>query len=189
MIADRHREHGAGYLMLADADDLISNRLVDYVLTDRHASGYLVQEGYVFRVDTGHIAKHPFAGWEEVSFDKTCGTCAIMNLSEEDCRTKELVIGGHIHWGEKYAEKGRPLKPVPFRSVVYVRQSGENISRLPHPDPRRVEKDAAFMAQVIKSAIPRTPELEDEFMLALAEYPRGWDRIRSRLRTRRPTPA
>src|SRR5262245_21851349 len=37
------RERGGGYVMMLDADDLVSNRLVDHVLKDRDPNGYLVE--------------------------------------------------------------------------------------------------------------------------------------------------
>src|SRR5215218_9237490 len=39
------RERGGGYVMMLDADDLVSNRLVDFVLNDGDLNGYIVESG------------------------------------------------------------------------------------------------------------------------------------------------
>ncbi len=40
VIACRLREEGGGYTMFVDADDLVSNRLVEFVHWDRAPHGY-----------------------------------------------------------------------------------------------------------------------------------------------------
>ena len=42
------RKLGGGYVMMLDADDLVSNRLVDYVLNDGDPYGYIVEVGYAY---------------------------------------------------------------------------------------------------------------------------------------------
>src|SRR5690606_21201477 len=61
LMARRARELGGSYLMMLDADDLISNRLVRFVLETRHPLGYLIKAGYVLDARTAALAPFPLA--------------------------------------------------------------------------------------------------------------------------------
>ncbi len=131
MIAHRLRQMGGGYLMYLDADDLVSGRLAEFVLADRHAHGYVVNRGYELdhRSQTVRVAP---------SFDRLCGSCCILRWDVEDLpetpfaparvRLRNYLDAGHARWAALAASEGRPLKAVPFPAVVYVTNTGENHS-------------------------------------------------------------
>src|SRR5690242_13704199 len=48
LIGATLRGLGGGYLMLLDADDLVSNRLVGFARSDGHPNGYIMHEGFEY---------------------------------------------------------------------------------------------------------------------------------------------
>ncbi len=56
------RERGGGYVMMLDADDLVSNRLVDHVLKDGDPNGYIIETGYAYDWKANLIAPIPGSG-------------------------------------------------------------------------------------------------------------------------------
>jgi GT2 family glycosyltransferase len=180
-VAERLRELGGGYLMLTDADDLISTRLVEFVRRDRHPNGYLVGQGYMFDAGRGLLAPFPFPGAPpEQRFDQECGTSAMLFLTPEelppdervgDNRYDRLMAAGHPFVIDRAAAEGRPLQDLPERMVCYVRNTGENISThgASGGELERLPFQAWLDDQVAAHALPRTAELDAEFNLAAAE--------------------
>ena len=74
------RELGVTYFMHADADDLISNRLVEHVRHERHPIGYAVSQGLILDSRVGKFLMHPGPYSQGPSFSNTCGTSIIYNL-------------------------------------------------------------------------------------------------------------
>lgn len=111
------------YYMVVDDDDLISNRLVDFIATQTQTqtSGWKVTEGYIW----GDGGKFLLLNRE---FHYLCGTSLIIRadlynlpetidqISEDEIRT---VFGSHIKVIEHFLEKGITLKPFPFRATIY----------------------------------------------------------------------
>lgn len=132
VIASRVRQEGGGYIMLLDADDLVSNRLVKFVHDDQAPYGYVVQKGWELNYERRKISRAP-------AFHRLCGSCAIINWDEEDlprfpsapesCRFRDFIDNNnHPAWASASASQGRPLQPLPFRGVIYVWNNGENFS-------------------------------------------------------------
>ncbi len=59
MLLGAVRKLGGGYVMMLDADDLVSNRLVEYVLNDKDPHGYIVEVGYAYDWKANLIAPIP----------------------------------------------------------------------------------------------------------------------------------
>src|SRR5262245_47426703 len=55
LIAARWRTLGGGYMMSVDADDLVSNRLVEYVMRQPSKRGFLVTKGYDLSERSGKV--------------------------------------------------------------------------------------------------------------------------------------
>ncbi|MGA7521121.1 MAG: glycosyltransferase family A protein [Acidobacteriaceae bacterium] len=131
VIAARIRELGGGVVMFVDADDLVSNRLVEYVNHNPHPHGHYVQQGYEFNAQTRAIRSCPW-------FYRICGSCALLNLRPEDLpqrameetssRFRQLALHAHPTWPAVMASEGSPLAPLPFPAVMYVTHTGENMS-------------------------------------------------------------
>lgn len=179
-IARRLRDLGGGYLMLADADDLVSNRLVAFVRETAHPNGYVIGDGYMFNAVQGWLAPFPFGEVEH--FDSESHTSAVLTIAPDELpahdndyvnRFWSLISWGHPATRPRAAEEGRPLLEVPFRAAVYVRNTGENVStREAATTVRgRAEFQAYLDDEMERHRIPRTPELDAEFNLKAAEAP------------------
>ncbi len=133
VIAKRLRDLGGGYLMYVDSDDLVSNRMVDFVRSDQAPHGYILKTGYELDYARKKIRLAP-------RFHFRSGSCAIIKFEVEDlpevtfaqdsCRWRDLINQRHPTWPEYMEGQGCPLKPLPFRGAMYVWNHGENLSAL-----------------------------------------------------------
>ena len=167
------REAGGGYVMMLDADDLISNRLVDYVLTDRNPNGYIIEKGYAYDWGNGSIAPIPGA-WSK-SFDSVCGSCSVIKYgvddlplprgaeAEEGTRHLAMHLKQHSQWKHVMSDLGRPLAVVPFPAAVYVLNHSNNL----HYSIKAMRQDEVPV-RISKRRLPITPELSQEFSLPSA---------------------
>ncbi len=173
-IARRIRQLGGGYVALADADDLVSNRLVAFVRDEGHPNGYLIERGYLFDATRGQIAPFPFPDWP-APFDAACATSVIVRYSAEelpdgsgdDCRYRRLDRDGHPAYRRYALAEGRPLLAIPFRAAVYVKGTGENLS---HEAARNAPRDVVegLTRGLPRHAIARSRALDEEFNLTAA---------------------
>jgi len=129
----RARELNADFVMLLDADDLVSRRLVAHVLSHPEADGWFVKRGWRYEYGRGWI--ETLDGFNEVS--SSCNVVARRWFSfpgdperERDADTA-LILQGHGQAVAAFAERGATLRPIPFRAVIYT-ANGENMSILMH---------------------------------------------------------
>ncbi len=164
------RQAGGGYVMMLDADDLVSRNVVDYALSERDPNGYIIESGYAYDWKADLIA--PIPGVWGKSFDSVCGSCSIIYFSKEDLppptsqdssedgQYLAASLKQHAHWKHVMAEAGRPLRPIPFPAAVYVLNHDNNLHYSIAPDRR------AQVPRKIKSRqVPITAELRAEFSL------------------------
>ncbi len=132
------RREGGGYMFGVDYDDLVSNRIVQFVRNDQDPHGYLLTTGYEGAAETGTVWCLPAVNRLGPAFDKCCGTCAIFRFAPEDLPERHDDAGPHVFdrfcsnhakWEERSLELGRPLSALPFRGAIYVVDSGMQISR------------------------------------------------------------
>lgn len=130
MIRAAMRETGGGYLMMLDADDFVSNKLVGFVHTDRNPNGYLIDNGYEYDFSTKRVRMAP-------RFNRVCGSSGIFHFAAEDlpanaedASSLSDKFKNHTHWAEVSASLGRPLRMLPFRGAMYTTNNGENHSAL-----------------------------------------------------------
>lgn len=116
------------WLMLADADDLISNRLVPFVLSNGDArDGWFVEHGWARASGMQHVFKIRH-------FHRVCGTSFILRVSPEDLpqdasgRPQDISLSGvgHNALVDHFRGLGFDLGPVPFRAVIYNVSTGVN---------------------------------------------------------------
>lgn len=123
----RAGEHRPDYVMIMDADDLVSNRLVDYAHAHPGENGWMFHQGYEWKFGDSWIrCATPFVD---------CGTNAIVGghlirfptdtnaQSIADC---VVLRWGHTAIAEQLAKAGTPLKALPFRGAVNVKGHGDN---------------------------------------------------------------
>ena len=129
----RAREINADFVMLLDADDLVSCRLVAHVLSHPEADGWFVKRGWRYE-----YGRH----WIETldGFNKVSSSCNVLargwfNFPGHPERERDadaaLILQGHGQAVEGFAALGAALRPIPFRAVVYT-ENGANMSILMH---------------------------------------------------------
>ncbi len=165
------RELGGGYVMMLDADDLVSNRLVDYVLTDRDPNGYIIETGYAYDWKANLIA--PIPGVWENGFDSVCGSCSVIKFALEDLpplrrdnKANYLAkrLKQHSQWKNVMRDAGRPLKVLPFPGVVYTLNHNNNLHYLVSPN-----RQATVPTKIKSLHIPLSIEMIKEFSLPASE--------------------
>jgi hypothetical protein len=137
LIGKRIREYGGGFTMIVDADDLISNRLVQFV--EEHPEnqfGWYIDSGYTLYLDKMRLnfaPKFPSGSNTIINYTIEMLPPDLENAwkpsrPENEC----IIIRGHSTKVKKESckELGRPLSPIPFKAAVYVLGTGENHSTL-----------------------------------------------------------
>ena len=133
-LRSRAIEMGAKYIMFADADDLVSNRLVELTRAQKPEYGAAITNGFVMDSQTGKCLLEPSRFVRVKSFDTYCGTSIIMNLkynmpdgSNPLAKIWEL---GHNQVRDAAIENNTPLLDLHEPLGVYMLNSGENLSTL-----------------------------------------------------------
>lgn len=129
---NKARDCGASFVMPLDADDMVSNRLVAFVLARPRADGWYVRHGWRYYEGQKWIERLG-------RFNQVCGSCNILsrrwfNFSKEPELERDadenLISEGHDRAVLNFRERGVALRPVPFRAIIYVCDGGENLSAL-----------------------------------------------------------
>jgi hypothetical protein len=109
------------FFMIVDDDDFVSANLVQYVSEHAGAAGWTIDRGYIWD-DGGNL----LLGYNR--FNHLCGTCLIVPAAAyglparfEDASLDWIksMLGSHVQLPGILAERGTPLKPLPFRGAVY----------------------------------------------------------------------
>jgi len=127
------RDLRPSHVMSVDADDCISRQIAGFVNQHKEENGWYVNSGYEYEEGSSKISVR------RKDFHKICGTCNIINyrlfnLPEKMMPYDELAgydrfLGGHPLAKGDLAERGTPIKPLPFPGVVFVRdRAGESVS-------------------------------------------------------------
>ena len=123
------REFAPAWLMRADADDLISRRLVKFIEKQPLDTAWYSEEGWAHRLGSRWAVKLR-------NFHTLCGTSCVTYVTRAelpetfDQPSKEfyLLTQGH-HMVVDYLRKlDITVNPIPFPTTVYVTDSGENWS-------------------------------------------------------------
>jgi hypothetical protein len=129
------------HIMFADADDLVSRRLAEFVAARPSAPGWFMQKGFVYSNLTKLIE-------ERDDFWSYCGTSHILrsdvfkipdSLSSKSTQDElitafgydhlTLVLGDHNKYRMYSESEGAPLAPLPFIGAIWRADTGENSSR------------------------------------------------------------
>jgi hypothetical protein len=172
------KKQGAGYVMMLDADDLVSRNLVRYIREQDAPYGYTLRKGYALDYSSGVIA--PVPGAWPCSFNKLCGSCTVLYLTPGDIGSSlqdmhESFYGRfrppHSKWEETAMLAERPLHPVSFPAVVYVLNTSLNTSWILT---KKKDKEQTSTAKISKHRLLVSPDMIDEFSLApvLVQAPR-----------------
>lgn len=130
------------YVMPVDADDLLNCHIADYAKRYPNENGFVSKDGYIH-----YKGKKYFRIYKNLH--EFCGSCNIIRMYLEDlpknnpnpelchdkATAKELNSKYPIRFDhhiivDLYKKNGKPFKILPFRSTVYLRDTGDNISQL-----------------------------------------------------------
>lgn len=122
--ASRAKKDGCKYIMSLDADDMVSDRLVSFVLNhpSRNEGGWYVNKGLMYAEGSSFLLKVP----RDMNY-----VCASVNIIRNDLvpepdfsstRYEDFQFySSHAYMIEWIQQHYRlPMKPVPFYAVLYV---------------------------------------------------------------------
>lgn len=162
------RQFTPDYIFMFDADDLVSRRVAAFANERPGETGWYVDAGYVLNLATGRIQrKHGLVRY--------CGTTLMPSAAalyefgkletqvDERSSQQELlsrvdpvfiaeIVGGHAEMVGYFAERGRRMRPLPFRATAWVQETGENV----------------VAARGTDVGVPATPAFCEEFGVRLA---------------------
>ena len=137
--------HQADWLMVIDADDYVSDKLVKNIQStklDNTNSGYYINKGYLYDYQSYLVQR-------KYGFNTYCGSSLIykaehiyplLDLAHEDWNQLiesnmaniELLMdlfGNHIRSRKYFENQARPLKEYPYFGAAWVINNGENTSK------------------------------------------------------------
>ncbi len=125
---------GGGWVMLVDADDLVSKHLVSYVRKINPKYGLLIDRGLEFDCVSKKISK-------AFKFNRLCGSSAIFRFSISELPSEvdqqEMTLSDHFEshrlWREKSIELNRPFDFVNFFAAIYTINNLQNHSAFSGP--------------------------------------------------------
>ena len=156
MIAVRIRQMGGGYTMIVDSDDIVSNRIAEYLNAHPGENGFLSKFGYLYREGMPYVKKI-------YAPHRICGSCSIINYSVEDLpdimpenlwddtfKDKWIIRKSHRLLPKYLKEHGRELARMPFPTTIYVRNTNDNISMMGGRDLNKKRKIEGMLRRKIK---------------------------------------
>jgi len=158
-IVEEVCHRGGGYVVMMDADDLVSNRLTQHIARTDNQIGYLFQSGYLF-----NVAGKRFRLAND--FPNHCGTCAVFYVGKNDLTPGRGICaiiehGEHTEYAKDSAAIGRRLERIPFPAAIYLRHHGDNVS-LARKSILRFRKTRNFLRRLV-SRIYIDDEIRAEF--------------------------
>ena len=154
------RQFAPAWLMRADADDLISRRLVPFIAKQRPYEAWYSEIGWVHRHGSKWLVK-------QREFHMVCGTSCVTYVTPAELPEAVsdpsdrfyLLSQGHHMTVDYLKKRGIPTNPIPFPTTIYVSDSGENWSgpRLSIVNSRRL-----FAQRIINSRL-LTSSIREEF--------------------------
>jgi hypothetical protein len=114
------------FVMIMDADDLVSRHLAAYANTHKAENGWIFTHGYRYQYGSR---------WISVDDRFNCGTNAIVNgrlirfptsVDPKEIAKCVVLTHGHTAIAHHLAALNTPLRPLPFAGAVYVCAHGDN---------------------------------------------------------------
>lgn len=114
-------KRGTNYLMVVDADDLISNKIAAFVEKNSNTgtNGWYFRKGYIYREGAKYISLN------KENFNTLCGTCIIIKATLIKQIFKQVPHLLYVH-KTTGLENGIKLDALPFSGSVYSIANGEN---------------------------------------------------------------
>ena len=151
------------YVMPVDADDLLNKNIAEYCVNHPDENGLVSHGGYVWKTGDKYIRKYP-------NLHTYCGSCNIIKMYRDDLPDKLPFPNEFCHDGEVarklnekypirfdhnmvvelYSKAGKPFSYLPFRSTIYVRNTGDNISCINQKEYLTNQKDRLYPIAFIR---------------------------------------
>ena len=162
-IAMRLREYGGGFAMMVDADDIQSNRIVEYVNSHQEANGFVAHSGYFYHIGDSYVKKG-------LRFPNGSSTIVKYNIKDlpfkhydpprPSCdENPHLIRKRHGSIPDICRKMGRPLESLPFEVSIYVRDTGDNHSLM-----ERGYSKFRLVEQALRPKIPIS-RIREEFSI------------------------
>jgi hypothetical protein len=156
------REMAPCPVMLADADDVVHRRLVEWCEQYPQSPGWYVPDGYIYTAGSPWLYKLR-------DFDQICGTSIIVDCKDSDFpkamsdRKSDffMVERGHFEFRNPDRIGGIKLQPLPFPGAIYVTSTGENYTG---STLRGWQGKKMFIKKVL-NARPLTKRIREDFGL------------------------
>jgi hypothetical protein len=144
IAGQRMKALGGQWFMCVDADDLVSSRIVDFVLNNQNSNGYIAERGYFLDAQTLTILEVPHQSVFRLPLHQITGSCVVAKFSLTDIPDKTLIDyksrfmkyqADHRIFYKYSIQENNPLSLFPFPAIIYVLNTGENVS-INHMDHR-----------------------------------------------------
>ena len=160
---------GATFFMCVDADDLVSNRIVEYTRDRKPQFGAALINGYVMDGQTGKCLAIPSEFVPVKSFDTYCGTSIISNL-RCDPMVNSLALAKIWNYGHHLVraaafENNTPLLDLIEPLGIYILNNGENLSLLESNNQERRQFFQRTIENINLKGVPLTKAQLEEFGL------------------------
>jgi hypothetical protein len=118
------------YYMMLDADDILHKEFVSYVGNTKAANGYIARLGYEY-----YLKQRKLIASENLH--KICGSTTVIHHSHmlvpqtlDEAGVGSMIWSkiSHADMEDVFLRSGTPLQPMPFPSVLYVLNHGQNAS-------------------------------------------------------------
>ena len=152
----------AKYYFQFDADDLVSNRLVESVRSINDANGYIIDRGYLLDSRSDQLYPIPNATFPNPKFDELCGSSVIVSFLDEagaEAKSKNMDFVtkvwrlGHDLARSLFLAEGRPPQVLDFPAVIYRANHGRNLYMQLNPDERTL-----FIDGIVSKCSPLSGE-------------------------------
>jgi hypothetical protein len=123
------REFAPGWLMRADADDLISSKLVSFIHDQVPGQFWYSEVGWRHQLGSRFVIKqnrfHLYCGTSHLAYVTQADLPGSIDSRAEDCY---LLTQAHNVIVDSRKAAGVEVRPIPFPTTVYILNSGENWS-------------------------------------------------------------
>ena len=171
LIGIRLRELGGGYFIYLDADDLMHQDIVKFILENNNKKGYSIRKGYVLDYANKRLA--PVPGAWDATFDQVCGSCAVFYFKisdlpvdiKENMEVNFFMFKHHAYWRVVSQELGQPFVDLPFSGAIYTVNHSQNIS---FTSLRNSIRQKNIIENIKKHQIANQNEILENFGLTLS---------------------
>lgn len=108
------------YIMSVDFDDLVSNKILKYIIEDDNRLGYYVEKGYIYYTEKKILLRKK-KRMNEINGSTNIIYC--QNIPTTDLYSNDVsgfsFFSAHYYTKFRLQEQGIIIKPLPFYAIVY----------------------------------------------------------------------